>query len=177
MSIESVMLTKHLILCHSLLLLPSIFPIRKSIRVFSNELALHIRGSKYCSFSFSISLSNEYSGLISFGIHWFNFPEVQGTIKSLLQHHDSKVSILWCSAFFMVQFSHPYVTAGNIIAWLYRPLPAKWCLHFLICCLGCRFGKFCKRWEYQTTWPASWETYMQVRKQQLELNMEQTGSK
>ena len=110
---KSLMPSNHAILCNPLLLLLSIFP---RIRVFSNELALPIRWPQYCSFSFSISLSNEYSGLISFGIHWFNFPEVQGTIKSLLQHHDSKVSILWCSAFFMVQFSHPYVTAGKIIA-------------------------------------------------------------
>ena len=98
MSIESVMSSSHLLLCCSLLLLSSIFP---SIRVFSNELALHIRWPRYWSFSFSISPSNEYSGLISFRIDWFGLA-VQGTLKSLLQHHSSKASILWCSAFFMV---------------------------------------------------------------------------
>ena len=99
--------------CHSLLLLPSIFP---SIRVFSNESVLHIKWPKYWSFSFSISLSNEYSGLISFRIDWFDPFAVQGTLKSLLQHHSSKTSILWCSAFFMVQLSHPYMTTGKTIA-------------------------------------------------------------
>ena len=104
MSIESVIPSKHLILCHTLLLLPSISP---SIRVFSNELALHIRWPKYWSFNFSISPANEYSGLISFRIDRFDLLAVQGTLKSLLQHHSSKASILWCSAFFMVQLSHP----------------------------------------------------------------------
>ena len=112
MSIELVMPSNHLILCH-LLLLPSIFP---SIRVFSNELVLHIRWPKYQSFSFSISPSNEYSGLISFRIDWFDLLAVQGTLKSLLQHHSSKASILWCSAFFIVQLSHPYRTTGKTIA-------------------------------------------------------------
>ena len=106
MSIESVMSTNHLILCHPLLLLPSIFP---SIRVFSDDSAVCIRWPKYWSFSFSISPSNEYSGLISFRIDSFDFLIVQGTHKSLLQHHSSKASILWCSAFFMVQL-HPYMT-------------------------------------------------------------------
>ena len=92
--------------------LPSIFP---SIRVFSNESVLHIRWPKYWSFSFSISLSNEYSGLISFWIDWFDLLTVQGTLKSLLQHHSSKASVLWCSAFFMVQLSHPYITTGKTI--------------------------------------------------------------
>ena len=110
MSIESVMLSNHLILCHPLLLLPSIFP---SIRVFSNESVLHIRWPKYWSFSFSISLSNEYSGLISFRMNWFN---LQGTLKTLLQHHSSKASILPHSAFFTVQLSHPYMTTGKTIA-------------------------------------------------------------
>ena len=110
MSIESVMLSNHLILCQPLLLLPSIFP---GIRVFSNELALPIRWPKYWSFSFSISLSNEFSGLISFRIDWFNLLAFQGTLKSLLQHHSSKASILGCSAFFMVQLSHWYTTAGE----------------------------------------------------------------
>ena len=110
MSIESVMPSNHLILCHSLLLPPSVFP---SIRVFSNESALHIRWPKYCSFSFSISPSNEHSGLISFWMNWFDLLAVQGTRKSLLQHHSSKASILWCSAFFIVQLSHPYMTTGK----------------------------------------------------------------
>ena len=112
MSIKSVMPSNHLILCHPLLLLPSIFP---SIRVFSNESALHIRWPKYWSFSFSISLSNEYSGLISFRIDWLDLLAVQGTLKSL-HHHSSKVSILLHSAFFIVQLSHPYMTTGKTIA-------------------------------------------------------------
>ena len=107
MSIESVMPRNHLILCRTLLLLPSIFP---SIRVFSNESILHIRWPKYWSFSFSISPSNEYSGLISFRMEWLDLLVVQGTLKSLLQHHSSKASILRCSAFFTVQLSHPYMT-------------------------------------------------------------------
>ena len=111
--IKSVMPSNHLILCHPLFLLPSVFP---SIRVFSNESAPHIRCPKYWSFSFSISPFSEYSGLISFRINWFDLLVVQGTIKSLLQHHSSKASVLWCSAFFMVQPSHPYMTTGKIIA-------------------------------------------------------------
>ena len=113
MSIESVMPSNHLILCHPLLLLPSIFP---SIRVFSNESALRIRWPKYWSFSFSISPSKEYSGLISFRIDWFHLLTVQGTLKSLLQYHSSKASILWHSAFFTVQLSHPYMTTGKTTA-------------------------------------------------------------
>ena len=113
MFIELVMPSNHLILCHPLLLLLSIFP---SIRVFSNESVLHIRCSKYWSFSFSISLSNEYSELISFRIDWFDLLEVQGTLKSLLQHHCSKASILQHSAFFMVKFSHLHMTSGKTIA-------------------------------------------------------------
>ena len=112
-SIESVMPSTHLILCHPLLLLPSIFA---SIRVFSNESALHIRWPKYWSFSFSISLSNEYSRLISFRMDWLDLLAVQGTLKSLLQHHSSKPSILWHSAFFMVQHLCPYMTTGKAIA-------------------------------------------------------------
>ena len=108
-----VMLSSHLILCCPLLLLPSIFP---NIRVFSNELALRVRWPKYCSFSFSISSSNEYLGLISFRIDWFDFLAVKGILKSLLQHHNLKASILQCSAFFMVQFSHLYMTTGKTIA-------------------------------------------------------------
>ena len=113
MFIESVMPPNHLILCHPLLLLPSVFP---SIRVFSNESALPIRWPKYWNFSFSISPSDEYSGVLSFRIDWFDLLTVQGTLKSLLQHHNSKVSILWCSAFFIVQLSHPYMTTGKTIA-------------------------------------------------------------
>ena len=113
MFIELVMPSNHLILCCSLLLLPSIFP---SIRVFSNESALHIRWSKYWSYSFSISPSNEYSGLISFRIDWFDLPAVQETLKSLLQHHSSKASTFWCSTLFIVQLSHPYMTTGKPIA-------------------------------------------------------------
>ena len=113
MSIESMMPSNHLILCRPLLLPPSIF---SSIRVFSNESALCIRWRKYWSFSFSISPSNEHSGLISFRMDWLDLLAVQGTLKSLLQHHSSKASILWCSAFFTVQLSHPYMTIGKIIA-------------------------------------------------------------
>ena len=113
MSIESVMPSNHLILCHPLLLLPSIFP---SIRVFSNESALRIRWPKYCSFSFNIRPSNEHPGLISFRMDWLDLLAVQGSLKSLLQHHSSKTSILWCSAFFIVQLSHPYMTTGKTIA-------------------------------------------------------------
>ena len=112
-SIESVMPSNHLSLCHPLLLLLSIFP---SIRVFSNESALCIRWSKYWSFSFSISHSNEYSGLISFRMDWLDLLAVQGTLKSLLQHHRSKASILQHSAFFIVLLSHPYMTIGKTIA-------------------------------------------------------------
>ena len=113
MSIESVMSSNHLTLCHPLLLLPSIFP---SIRVFSNESTLCIRWPKYWSFSFNISPSNEHPGLISFRMDWLDLPAVQGTLKSLLQHHSSKASITWCSAFFMVQLSHPFMTTGKTIA-------------------------------------------------------------
>ena len=112
MSIESVMPSNHLILCCPLLLPPSIFP---SIRAFSNESALHIRWPKYWSFSFSISPSNEYSGLISFRMDWLDLA-IQGALKSLLQHHSSKASILWHSAFFIVLNSHPYMTTGKTIA-------------------------------------------------------------
>ena len=113
MSIESVMPFNHLIDYRLLLLLPSIFP---SIRVFSNESALHIRWPKYWSFTFNISPSNEHLGLISFRMDWLDFLAVQGTLKSLLQHHSSKVSILQCSVFFIVQLSHPYMTTGKTIA-------------------------------------------------------------
>ena len=109
-SIESVMPSNHLILCHPLLLLLSIFP---STEVFSNESVLRIRWPKYWSFSFNSSPSNEYSGLISFRIDWFRLRAIQRTLNSLLQHYSSKTSVLWCSAFFIVQLSHPYMTTGK----------------------------------------------------------------
>ena len=123
MSTESVMLSNHLILCCPLLLLPSIFP---NIRVFSNESALPIRWPKYWSFSFNISPSNEHPGLICFRMDWLNLLAVQGTFKSLLQHHSSKASILQCSAFFIVQISHPYMTTGKKTQlWLGLPVIVK----------------------------------------------------
>ena len=122
MSIESVMPSNHLILCQPLLLPPSIFP---SIRVFSNESILCIRWLKYWSFSFSISPSNECSGLISFRMDWLVLLEDHGTLKSVLQHHSSKASILWCSYFFIVQLSHPYMTTGKIIALTRRTFVGK----------------------------------------------------
>ena len=128
MSIESVMPSNHLILCHPLLLLPSIF---SSNRVFSNESALYIRWPKYWSFSFNISPSNEHPGLISFGMDWLDLLAVQGTLKSLLQHHSSKASILWRSAFFTVQLSHPYMTTGKIIALTRRTFVGKVIIHIV----------------------------------------------
>ena len=122
MSIESVMSSNHLILCHPLLLLPSIFP---SIRVFSNESALCIRWPKYWSFSFNIGPSNEHPGLISFRMDWLALLAVQGTLKSLLQHHNSKTLILRCSALFIVQLSHPYMTTGKTIALTRRTFVGK----------------------------------------------------
>ena len=113
MSVESMMPSNHLILCHPLLVLPSIFP---SITVFSKESVLRIRWPKYWSLSFSLSPSNEYSGLISFKIDWFDLLAVQGALKSLLQQHSSRASILQCSAYFIAQFSHPYLTTGKTIA-------------------------------------------------------------
>ena len=132
LSIESVMPSNYLILCWSLLLMPSIF---SSIRVFSNELALHIRWPKYWSFSFSIRPFSEFSGLISFRIDWLDLLAVQGTLKNLFQYHNLKPSILWHSAFFIVQLSYVYMTTGKTIVWLDGPLSAKWCLCFLIHCL------------------------------------------
>ena len=132
-SIVLVMPSNYLILCHSLLLLPSTFP---SIRVFSNESALHIRWPKYCSFNFSISPSNKYSWLIYFRIDWLDLLAVQGTLKSLLQHHSLKASILWCSAFFMVQLSHPYMTTGKTIALAIQTFVGKVMSLLLIYCLG-----------------------------------------
>ena len=122
MSTESVMPSSHLILCRPLLLPLSIFP---SFRVFSNESVLHISWPKYWSFSFNTSPSNEYSGLISFRMDWLDLFAVQGTLKSLLQHHSSKASILQCSTLFIVQISHPYMTAGKTIALMRRTLVGK----------------------------------------------------
>ena len=171
MSIESVMPSNYLIFCCPLLLLLSMFP---NIRVFFNESTLPIRWPKYWSFSFSISLSNEYSGLVSFRIDWFDLLAVQGTLKSLLQHHSLKASVLWHSVFFMAQLSpsiHDY--------WLYRPLSTKWCLCFLICCLGhdnplqnsCLESSMDRVWEatvHRVT--KSWtrlSTHVLMRQQQL----------
>ena len=122
MSTESLMPSNHLMLCCPLLLLPSIFP---SIKVFSNESVLHIKWPKYWSFSFRINPSKEYSGLIFFRIDWLDPLAVQGTLKSLLQHHSSKASILRCSAFFIVQLSHPYMTTGKTIALTRRTFVSK----------------------------------------------------
>ena len=133
MPIESVMPSNHLILCHPLLPLPSIFP---SIRVFSNESALRIRWPKDWRFSFNISPSNEPSGLISFRVDWLDLLAVQGTLKSLLQHHSSKASILWSSALFIVQLSHPYMTTGKTIALTRQTFVDKIMSLFLICYLG-----------------------------------------
>ena len=133
MSIVSVMTSNHLILCHPLLLQPSIFP---SIRVFSNDSVLCIRWPKYWSFSFSISPSNEYSGLISSRMDWLDLLAVQVTLKSLLQYHSSKASILRHSAFFIVQLSHPYMTTGKTIALTRWIFVDKIMSLLLICCLG-----------------------------------------
>ena len=122
MSIVLIMPSNHLILCHPLLLLPSVFP---SIQVFSNESAFHIRRPKYCSFSFYTSPSNQHPGLISFRMDWLDLLAVQGTLKSLLQHHSWKASIPQCSAFFIVQLSHPYMTTGKTIALIRRTFVGK----------------------------------------------------
>ena len=134
MSTELMMSSSHLIRCHSLLLLPSVFP---STRVFSNESALCIRWPKYWNFSFRISPSDEYSGLISFRIDWFDLLVVQGTLDSLLQHRSSKASILQRSVFFIVQLSHPYMTTGKTIALTRQTFVSKVMSLFFICCLGC----------------------------------------
>ena len=132
-SIKSVMPFNHLILCRSLVFLLSIFP---SIGVFTNESVLHIRWPEYWSFSFNISPSNEHSGLISFRIDWLDFLAVQGTLKSLLQNHSLKASILRHSAFFTVQLSHPYMTTGKTIALTRQNFVDQIMSHFLICCLS-----------------------------------------
>ena len=133
MPIESVLPSSHLILCHPPLLLPSVFP---SIRVFSSESTLHMRWPKYRSFSFSISPSKEHPGLISLGMDWLDLLPVQGTLKSLLQHHSSKASSFWCSAFFTVQLSHAYMTIGKTIALTRQTFVDKVMSLFLICYLG-----------------------------------------
>ena len=133
MFIESVMPSSHLILCHPLLFLP---PIPPSIRVFSSESNLHMRWPQYWSFSFNISPSSEHSGLISFRMDCLDLLAVQGTLKSLLQHHSSKASILWHSSFFMAQLSHPYMTTGKTIALTRRTFVGKVMSLFLTCCLG-----------------------------------------
>ena len=135
--------SNHLILCRPLLLLPSIFP---SIRVFSNESALCIRWPECCGFSFNISLSNEHPGLISFRMDWLDLLAVQGTLSSLLQHHSSKASILWCSTFFIVQLSHPYMTTGKTIALTRWTFVGKVMSLFLICCLGTGSLVVCYLW-------------------------------
>ena len=178
MSIESVMPSSHLILCHPLLLPPSILP---QIRVFSNELTLLIRWPKYWNFSFSISPSNEYSGLISFRIDWFELLTVQGNFKSLLQHYSSVQKHQFCAQSSLWSNSHicDWLLEKHLflLYWLCQSL-WQWEIRKPSSAIAINCGKFFKRWEYQTTWPASWETCMQVRKQQLELDMEQqTGSK
>ena len=133
MSVESVMPSNHLVLCRPLLLLPSIFP---SIRVFPKESALHVRWPEYWSLSFSISPSNEYSGLISLRMDWLDLLAVQGTLKSLLQHHSSKAPILQHSAFFIVQLSHPHMTTGKTIALTRQTFVGKVMSLLFNCCLG-----------------------------------------
>ena len=146
MSIESVMPSNHLILCCPLLLPPSIFP---SIRVLSSEMVLHIRWPKFWSFSFSISPSNEYSGLISFRIDWLDLFAVQGTHKSLLQHHRSKASIFQHSAFFIVQLSHPYMTAGKIIALTRRTFVGNvMSLPFFFCFIWTYINRIINLWHF-----------------------------
>ena len=156
MSIESVMPSNHLILCCPLLLRPSIFP---SIRVFSNESALQIRWPKYWSFSFNISLSNEHPGLISFRMDWLDHLAVQGTLKSLLQHHSSKASILRHSAFFTVQLSHPYMTIGKTIASTRRTFVGK-IMSLLLNMLSRLVITFLPRSKRQNVvhWRREWQT-------------------
>ena len=158
--------SNHLILCHPLLLLPSAFP---SIRVFSNESILRIRWPKFWSFIFRISLSNEYSGLISFKVDWFGILVVQGTLKSILQHHSSKASILQHSAFYMVQLSHPYMIPRKTIALTIRTFVSKVISCFLICCLGLSvFHSFSSRcWLYSVN--TNIKTQKTVKKKKTKL--------
>ena len=151
MSTESVMPSNHLILYRPLLLLPSIFP---SIRVFSSESVLCIRWPKYWSFSFTIGPSNEHSGLISFRMGWLDLLEVQGTLKSLLQHHSSKASFLWCSAFFIIQLSHPYMTTGKTIALTRRTFVGK-VMSLLFNMLSRLIIAFLPRCKHLLTWRCS----------------------
>ena len=144
--------SNHLILCHPLLFMPSMFP---SIRVFSNESVLRIRWPKYWSFSFSISPTSEYPGQISFRMDWLDLLAVQGTLKNL-QHHSSKASILWHSAFFIVQLSHPYMTTGKTIALTRRTFVAKQCLCFLINCLGWSSEKAMATHSSTLAWKIPW---------------------
>ena len=152
MSIESVTPSNQLILCHPLLLLPSIFP---SIRIFSNESDLH-RWPNYCSFTFSISPSNEYSGLISFRIDWFDLVAVQGTLKSLVQHHSSKASLPWCSVFFIVQLSNPYMTTGKTIALTIQTFAGKFS----------SVQSFSRVRLFATPWTAARQAFLSITKSQ-----------
>ena len=156
MSTESMMPSNCLILCHPLLLLPSIFP---SIRVFSNESILHIRLPKYWSFSFSIHPANVYSGFISFRMDWLDLLAVQGTLKSLLQHHNSKASILWRSAFFIVQLSHPHMTIGKTIALTRWTIPPGTAYLFLGATVSLSWGTGRKqRWgKEKSLWGFKWD--------------------
>ena len=158
MSIELVMPSNYLILCHPLLLLPSIFP---SIRVFSNGSALCIKWPKYWSFSFNISPSNEHPGLISFRMDWLDLFAVQGTLKSLLQHHSSKVLILWGSAFFTVQLSHPYMTTGKTIA-LTRWTFVDKVMSLLFNMLSRFVITFLPRSKHLLIWWLYWQNYLQT---------------
>ena len=153
LSIELVIPSNHIILCHPLLFLPSIFP---RIRVFSNESVLHIRWPKYWSFSFSISPSNEYSGLISFRTDWLDPLAVQGTLKSLLQYHSSKASILWCSVFFVVQLSHPYMTTGNTTALTRQTFVSKYAIDYHI--RQWRYGRLYYFWLENNFSSNLWKT-------------------
>ena len=163
MSIELVMPSNYLILCHPLLLLPSIF---LSIRIFSNESVLPIRWPKYWSFSISISPSNKYSGLISFRMDWFDLLAVQGTLKSLLQPHSSKASVLQCSAFFTVQLSHPYMTTGKTIAltrWTLVGKVMSLLLNMLqITLLNCGLKSWCI--NISVTWKIKYNNYRKKKK-------------
>ena len=153
MSIESLMLSNHIILCHPLLLPPSVIP---SNRIFSTESVLHIRWPKYWSFSYSISPSNEYSGLISFRMDWLHLLAVQGTLKSLLQNHNSETSILRCSAFFMVQLSHPYIATEKTIILTGQTLVGKVMSLLFKCYLGLSWASLVA--QSVKCLPAMWET-------------------
>ena len=161
MSIESVILSNHLIIWRPLFLLPLIFP---SIRVFSSESALHVRWPKYWSFSFSISPSHEYSGLISFRVDWCVVLVVHGTLKSLLQHHNLKASVLQCAAFFMVQLSHLYMTTGPLTIWTFVSEVMSLVFNMLSRLVIALFPRRKASLVAQTVKPAMWETWAWVRK-------------